>query len=107
MLVSPSPFDSSTRFHLRGEVDLVNAAMVTRELERVVETTTDSLVVDCAELDFIDSSGISALVGINQQLREHRRAMRLVNLQTGPRRVFVVLGLEAMFDLTERAHGSA
>ena len=49
--------------HLAGRLDLVSAVAVKQRLAAVVAAGQHRLVVDLAEVPFIDSSGLASLIG--------------------------------------------
>ena len=80
-----SPFRLEVREHGRaivlaagGELDLVSATALERELERVSESGADFVIVDLRELEFLDSSGLSVLVRANQRAQDAGRSFALV-----------------------------
>jgi anti-anti-sigma factor len=75
---------------LRGDLDLHTVPSLRRTL---VMLRDDDVVIDCAELHFLDSSGISLLVD-EQRVRD--RTLRLIQLRNmgGPaRRSLEICGL--------------
>ena len=58
-------------------------------------------LVDCASLEFIDSSGIHVLLSVRQLLEAHNREFRIENLTGTPRRAFELLGLFDCVDIGE------
>jgi anti-anti-sigma factor len=63
---------------LSGELDVSGASRLGDELAEAVPTSADGLVVDCTDLEFIDSSGIAMLFGLARQLASHRQQLRVV-----------------------------
>ena len=61
---------------LRGEMDIANAADVEKELLRVEATDATTIVLDLAELSFIDSTGIRLLLMADGRSRAERGAPR-------------------------------
>jgi anti-anti-sigma factor len=93
----------STSFHRRqcrelgGELDLASAPQVARDLLGfALDTLSSTVILDCSDLTFIDSSGLDMLVQLSR-LSEKR--IELVNVPPGPRRVFEVTGLCEMFGI--------
>jgi anti-sigma B factor antagonist len=80
-------------YRLRGDVDLEAAPRIVEDLRDYASRTTGAVVVDCAELSFLDSSGVDALLRIGRMLRDERRRLHLVHLSDTPRRVVDILGL--------------
>ena len=81
------------RLSLTGEIDRSTASVLRSKLARLINGRNDHLLLDCAELTFIDSTGVAVLLEANQKLEVDGRHMLILNVQAGPRRVFESLGL--------------
>ena len=81
------------RYPVRGELDLESASAVQQQLSLLVDQSSDDLVLDCTDLDFIDSSGIAVFVYTQRMLQSQGRAFRVEHLTGRARRVFDLLGL--------------
>ena len=62
-----------------GELDLASSPALEEELERVAKSDATVIVVDLAELEFMDSTGLSVLVRAHQRAEENGRRLGLVN----------------------------
>ncbi|MBR7837558.1 STAS domain-containing protein [Actinospica durhamensis] len=89
------------RLRLRGELDLVTAPglldVVAARLEQCRGHAVTELQIDCADLDFCDSSGLATLILARQ--RADAAGVRLV-LSAQPRHLrhlFQLSGLSALF----------
>lgn len=58
---------------LGGELDLSNAAAVRQALLDAVDGTPGRVVVDLAQVDFMDSTALAALLEARARLRERER----------------------------------
>jgi anti-anti-sigma factor len=95
--VAVAPPSRRHRPSLRGEIDIDNASSIGRELlGHALDSLSRTVVIDCSELEFIDSSGIDMLVQLG---RLSERRIELVNVPPGPLRTFEVCGLGEMFGL--------
>jgi anti-sigma B factor antagonist len=81
---------------LVGELDMSTAPEFDAVLDVVVTRGTD-VVIDCAQLTFIDSSGINALVRAHHQLGE--RVLRVRNVPDQMHRVLKLTKLVELFAL--------
>jgi anti-anti-sigma factor len=63
---------------LSGELDLAESASTGETIAEAVPTSARGLVVDCSELQFIDSSGIAMLFGLARRLGSRRQLLRIV-----------------------------
>ncbi len=96
--MTPEIFDISISQHdgvcvvrMSGELDLASADRLASLLAELSETT---VVVDLAELTFIDSSGIAALVAAKDRLGSTGRELVLTRPQPNVDRVLEMTGLE-------------
>ena len=53
----------------RGEVDLASVTLLDSELKRAEASDADRIVLDLSELEFIDSTGLRALVAAQNRSR--------------------------------------
>lgn len=82
---------------LAGELDMANAATLTRELENLEGSAgSEPTTIDMRELDFIDSTGIAVLVAAYRRAEgEGENRLRFIRSQaTGVQRVMAVTGLD-------------
>jgi serine/threonine-protein kinase RsbW len=70
-------WSGEARVRLQGDVDFRNAHLVKKAVHSAAQEDGDPLVVDLWNLTFIDSSGISALIGAARQAREQGRGLRI------------------------------
>ncbi len=85
---------------LVGELDLGSAPRLREQIVGVVDAGVVDLVLDLAELEFIDSSGLSVLVMALKRLRERDGDLRLRSVPAQTRRVLAVSGLDRVFPMT-------
>ncbi|MFF8930835.1 STAS domain-containing protein [Streptomyces longwoodensis] len=80
---------------LRGELDHESAVQLDEAADQVLGgTRRPVLVVDCADLEFCDSSGIGCLVRLYQGLAAHGAVLRLAAVPASVARVFALTGLD-------------
>ena len=85
---------------LRGEIDVdVSDALREQVLQAVREAAGRPVAIDMADVTFIDSSGLSALLSGLRLARGHGGSVRLTNVGPQIRRIFDVTGLDEQFGL--------
>jgi anti-anti-sigma factor len=82
---------------VRGEIDLATASDFREQLERFSGTGEEDVVLDCAEMTFIDSSGLAELVRCLIRLRSEGRDLRIIKLSDPCRRTLEIAGLLPVF----------
>jgi len=63
---------------LTGELDISVAESTGRKIAEAVPSSARGVVVDMAELEFMDSSGVSMLFGLARQVGSHRQQLVVV-----------------------------
>jgi len=94
---------------LRGELDLADAAIVAAELTAIA-AREPRIIVDLAGLQFIDSSGVAALVRGRRQARRARGDLVLAAPRRQPMRLLALIRLAEPFSVyatVEEAVGQA
>ena len=86
--------------HLRGELDLYNADELRSGLAEASASQPERLVVDFAEVEFIDSTALGVLIEARSKL-ENRRAFLLAAPGLDTRRALEVSGLARHFGIHE------
>jgi anti-sigma B factor antagonist len=74
---------------VRGEVDMATAPQLREELTGLVDSGVTRLVLDCRDLQFLDSSGIGVLIAVHKLLDDSGS----LTLQAPPAHVRKVLDL--------------
>lgn len=75
---------------IAGELDLASSPELEQRLVELLNGDIDLLVIDLRELEFMDSTGLSIIVGAHQRLAETGRKLSLVK---GPQQVQRLLDL--------------
>jgi len=83
--------DERLLLSLSGELDIASAPI----LERAIETIDRPLVIDLAEVTFMDSTGLRALLLARQQAEDSEQEL---TLRPGPRQVQRVFELSGTLD---------
>jgi len=86
---------------LTGEVDLSSSPTLRHELLRLAGQKPGRLVVDLADVPYMDSSGVATLVEAFQQQRKNGGRMVLCGLQPKVRSIFEIARLDMVFDIVD------
>jgi anti-anti-sigma factor len=85
---------------VRGEVDLATATDLESVVRAALEEAPDGVVLDLAQLTFIDSSGLRALVALAKDAESRGTTLSLRNLPRHAQRVLELTGLGDWFEVT-------
>jgi anti-anti-sigma factor len=79
----------------KGELDLASVEQLAKEIERVVDIAgLEHLVVDLSDLEFIDSTGLRAIINIVQTCEARKTRLSIVRGQGQVESVFQLTGME-------------
>jgi anti-sigma B factor antagonist len=93
------------RLSLRGELDVASAAFLMEHLTLVNESGVAEVVLDLAELSYIDPSGLSVLAVQKRRADASGVALRLTSPTAFVRQILDVTGLIDFLDVTPEAEG--
>jgi anti-sigma B factor antagonist len=80
-------------YRLRGSLDLATAPSLRAALLEAADEGKHDIVVDLSQLEFLDSTGLGAIIGAHRRALEHDGRVRLV-VSDGPiQRLLSITGL--------------
>ncbi len=82
-----------------GEIDVLTAPRLHEVLHEVIAESPRSLLVDLANVTFVDSTGLGALVVAHRHLEERGGKLRLVSVPPPVAQVLEVTGLTNRFEV--------
>lgn len=85
--------DSEAVLRLQGDLDPHTAPFLADAVKERIETGDRTVVLDLADVTFIDSSGLRAIVTAHHELGERDGELRLRNLSATTMRLLEVTGL--------------
>jgi anti-sigma B factor antagonist len=97
---------STVTLSLSGDLVLNSVAKFHAALEEIGSEPLDLLVIDLRRLEFIDSSGLRAIVASEGQALGHGYALQIVRGSEQVDEVFRVTGLDSTLPLVEAPNGS-
>jgi anti-sigma B factor antagonist len=99
MLLDANYDESLNRWdvHLYGEVDIYNAESLKSELHAMIDEKKADIVLDCASLKYIDSTGLGVLVSALKKVKEANKQISIINLKPFIAKIFTLTGLDKIF----------
>jgi anti-sigma B factor antagonist len=95
------PADADAVVTVAGELDMFRAPAFEAVLDRSIDQGARSVVVDLDGVNFIDSSGISVIVGAAARLHEAEGSLSVVYGDPQVRRIFEILTLDKVVGVYE------
>lgn len=104
--VEVSRHGRSAVFTPTGELDHHTADVLAQPLNEAVDAGVTRLVIDCAGLEFCDSTGLNVLLSARLRVEELGGGVHLAAMRPSVARVFEITGANAVFtvhDTLDRA----
>jgi anti-sigma B factor antagonist len=98
--------DTVTVLDVAGEVDLDTVAALRAQADRALRDRPPELVLDLTGVDFLDSSGLGALLDLQRRLADEGGFLRLVIGTRHVRRVIDVTGMAAVLSIYDTRAGA-
>jgi anti-sigma B factor antagonist len=86
---------------ISGEVDISNADMLEEAIQQWLRANPGDLTLECSDLRFIDSTGLSLTVRLHNELAERGHRLVLTGLAPAVRRPFEVTNLTDVLEVRE------
>lgn len=83
--------------HLEGEADVYTVNNFKDRMHQLLEERMIDIEIDCASLQYIDSTGLGALIGLRGKITENGKVLILKNLQPNVRKLLKITGLDKIF----------
>ena len=100
--ISIDPQPDRTTVRVTGDLDLETAPSLLAKVEPYLDGSAGALVVDLGGLSFIDSTGLSALIRINQRMTATGRTFEIISPRPSVAKAFQITGLNRVLPLRER-----
>ena len=97
--VTRENIDGAVVVALGGSVDIYTSTELRGELKVALDAQAPKLIVDMADVTFVDSSGLATLIEALQRIKRYEGSLSLCNLSKNVRGVFELANLDSIFDI--------
>ena len=84
---------------LNGRLDLASGTALKEQIKSLFEKNRTSIHLNLADVDFINSSGLGALVSIMKEIRIRKGRLTLSNLASYVQEIFEITQLSHIFEI--------
>lgn len=84
---------------LSGRLDLSSGSMLKEEIKTLFDQEKFTIHLNLAEVDFINSSGLGALVSVMKEIRLRKGRLTLSNLASYVQEIFEITQLSHIFEI--------
>jgi anti-sigma B factor antagonist len=91
--LTTGPENEACLVHLAGELDLESGPALNGEIQRLLASELETIVVDLGDLEFIDSTGLQCLVRLARTADQRDRALLFTRPRGQVAKVFRLTGV--------------
>ncbi len=84
---------------LSGEIDIYNAEELKKDIGSLLDEKQGAIVFDCAELNYIDSTGLGVLASAAKRVKDYNGTVHIINLKPHIAKVFYLTGLNRIMEV--------
>lgn len=95
-----------TVFHLDGDLDAGSAGEIQRMFMGAIEDGGSSVLLDLERVNYLDSSGLAALVKLYKEIRTRGGALALCAVQRDALKIFQLTRLDKIFTIFPDVHAA-
>jgi len=99
--------DGRPVLRVAGEIDIETSPALEEQLQAVLDQGHTSVLVDLGQVTFLDSTGLSALIGGLRRCQGVGGELRLVSPRANVRKVLEVTGLVETFHVDDETAAAA
>jgi len=100
MVIHTEQRDGATIVSPVGDIDLGRSPALRRELQSVQDSRPKRIIVDLAQVSYMDSSGVATLVEALQFARKTKTTLVVCSLNDRVRSIFEIARLDTVFTIT-------
>ncbi len=82
---------------LVGDVDIQSSNHLKEEINGMLNEVETDLMIDCASLSYIDSTGLGVLIGVLKRVKNVEKDITIVNAQNNIKKLLGITGLDKIF----------
>ncbi len=83
----------------KGRLDLSNGSTLMEQVKKLFEDGKTNVHLNLTEVEFINSSGLGALVSILKETKTHKGRLTLSNLASYVQQIFEITQLSTIFEI--------
>lgn len=84
-----------------GEIDIYTSPKLKEKLLEALKDKETDILINCKKVDYIDSTGLGALISILKKVRENNNKIYMENVKSNIRKLFDITDLDKVFVIKE------
>ena len=86
---------------LKGDLDINSSPKMSSELGEFYSKSPKNIIIDFDELDYLDSTGLGALMSIYKKAKMDDNEIKIINARQNIKKLFYITDLDREFNLED------
>ena len=86
---------------LKGDLDINTVKEFQDEVLKKYKDLDKDIVFDLEELDYIDSTGLGAIITVFKEVKDKGRKLSVINAKKNIKKLFYITELDSLFEIGE------
>ena len=99
MEINEKKSESCVIIGIIGRLDTTNYGLLEKKLKELIEVRQNKILVDCAKMDYVSSSGLRILLMTLKSISQTDGKFVLCNLQENIKEIFEISGFNSIFEI--------
>lgn len=83
----------------KGRLDTIAAAQLAKDMQPLIDHADQSIVLDCAQLEYISSSGLRQFLLLRKAVEQKGGKLVIYHINDELRNIFTITGFISLFDI--------
>lgn len=84
---------------LEGDLDINTVKEFQDKVLKIYKDLDKDLVFDLKKLDYIDSTGLGAIITVFKEVKEKNRKLMIINAKKNIKKLFYITELDSLFEI--------
>lgn len=84
-------------FYPEGDIDIYNSSVFKKEVVKTFEEKNKDIIIDGKNLNYMDSTGLGALIYILNKLKNNNNEVHLINIKPNIKKILSITELDKLF----------
>ena len=84
-------------FAPKGELDIFSSPNFKEKVVNAFESRNSDIIIDLEKLEYVDSTGLGALISILRRLKESNNKIYIDNIKPNIKKLFLITELDKLF----------
>lgn len=84
-------------FAPEGELDIFSSPNFKEKVVNAFESRNSDIIIDLEKLEYVDSTGLGALISILRRLKENNNKIYIDNIKPNIKKLFLITELDKLF----------